>query len=180
MSESDPVSPVPRRLLVRTSAHVAVSTVVLLAVYYALPLQRAAGIGVLGWLAVGMVGFAAIAAVQLRAILHATHPVLRAITGFGVAIPLFVLVFAATYLSLSTDNPSAFSEPLSHTDALYFTVTVFSTVGFGDITPSSERARIATTLQMVGGLVVLGVLARVVIAAVQIARQRQVQSRGDR
>ena len=179
MAQPDPLAPAPRRLLLRACAQVALSAVVLIAIYYALPLQPSAGAGVLTWLAVGVVGFAVVAALQARAVVRAQYPVLRAITGFGVAIPLFVLVFASTYLALVADDPGAFSEGLSHTDALYFTVTVFSTVGFGDITPISQGARIAVTIQMVGGLIVLGGLARVVIAAVQINRQRQLGSRGD-
>jgi len=91
----------------------------------------------------------------------------------GAAVPLFVLVFASTYLLLASGQPQAFTEPLSHTDALYFTMTVFSTVGFGDIAPQSDAARLAVTVQMVGNLVVLGGLARVVVGAVRMGRQRQ-------
>jgi hypothetical protein len=36
---------------------------------------------------------------------------------------------------------------LTRTDALYFTVTVFSTVGFGDITAKTETARLVVTGQ---------------------------------
>ena len=176
MAQPDPLAPAPRRLLLLACLQVVLTTIVLTAIYYGLPLQPSAGAGIIAWLAVGVVGFAAVAAFQVRAVLHAQHPVLRAITGFGVAIPLFVLVFASTYLALVTEDPRAFSEGLSHTDALYFTVTVFATVGFGDITPISQGARIAVTIQMIGGLIVLGGLARVVVAAVQINRQRQLGS----
>lgn len=149
-----------------------VSTSALLTLYYLLPLDGADEVAVAGWLAAGLTAFAVVAALQIRGIFRATYPALRAITGFGVALPLFVLVFASTYLTLDAADPSAFSERLSHTDALYFTVTIFSTVGFGDITPSSESARVVVTVQMVGGLVVLGLLARVVVGAVQVSRQR--------
>ena len=60
----------------------------------------------------------------------------------GAIIPLFLVVFATIYLSLSHTSASNFSEGLDHTRALYFTVTVFSTVGFGDITedgPGSDH-----------------------------------------
>ena len=48
--------------------------------------------------------------------------------------------------ALSAGN---FSQPLNHTDALYFTVTVFATVGFGDITATTEAARLVVTGQMI-------------------------------
>src|SRR4030095_7505227 len=50
-----------------------------------------------------------------------------------------------------------FTEPLNRTDALYFTITVFSTVGFGDIAPLATAARVTTMVQMLGDLVVVGV-----------------------
>ena len=46
-----------------------------------------------------------------------------------------------------TISAGNFSEPLTRTDALYFTVTVFSTVGFGDITAKTEAARLVVTGQ---------------------------------
>jgi len=39
----------------------------------------------------------------------------------------------------------AFSEPRTRTNALYFTVTVSSTVGFGDVTARTEAARRVVT-----------------------------------
>jgi len=45
-------------------------------------------------------------------------------------------------LALAVAN---FGGHLSHTDGLYFTVTVFSTVGFGDITAKTETARLVVT-----------------------------------
>jgi voltage-gated potassium channel len=37
---------------------------------------------------------------------------------------------------------------MTHTDALYFTVTVFATVGFGDITARTDTARLLVTVQI--------------------------------
>jgi len=45
---------------------------------------------------------------------------------------------------------------LTRSDSLYFTVTVFSTVGFGDITPKTELARLLVTGQMVVDVIILG------------------------
>ena len=52
-------------------------------------------------------------------------------------------------------SAASFTEPLTRTDALYFTVTVFSTVGFGDISPKSEAARVVLIVQMLADLVLL-------------------------
>ena len=46
---------------------------------------------------------------------------------------MLLLVFASVYVQIETSQPNSFSETLSRTDALYFTVTVFATVGFGDM-----------------------------------------------
>jgi hypothetical protein len=61
---------------------------------------------------------------------------------------------------------------MTKTTALYFTVTVFATVGFGDIAPMTEAARVVTMVQMLGDLVVLGLVVRVILGAVQVGRQR--------
>ena len=54
---------------------------------------------------------------------------------------MFLVAFSAIYLSMSHEAASTFTEPLDHARALYFTVTIFSTVGFGDITPKTDAAR---------------------------------------
>jgi voltage-gated potassium channel len=75
--------------------------------------------------------------------------------------------------SMSADS---FSEPLTRTDALYFTITVFSTVGFGDITAKTEPARLVVTAQMIADLVILGLAVKVIVGA---ARRRRDQQSGD-
>ena len=64
-------------------------------------------------------------------------------------------------------------ESMNHTNALYFTVTVFATVGFGDITAQTETAPLLVTGQMITDLIILGLGARVILGAVQRGRQRQ-------
>ena len=53
---------------------------------------------------------------------------------------------------------------------MYFSTTVFTTVGFGDITAKSEVARLVVTVQMWLDLVFLGLVLRVVTQAVQHSR----------
>lgn len=55
-------------------------------------------------------------------------------------------------------------QALTRTDSLYFTVTVFATVGFGDISPASQAARLAVTAQMILNLIVVGLGVRLLPA----------------
>ena len=86
---------------------------------------------------------------QLHRVKNADFPGLRAVQALDGAIPLFLVAFAAAYLSLSHADATHFSEPLAHTPALYLTVTIFSIVGFGDITPEGDLAKIIVSIQMI-------------------------------
>jgi voltage-gated potassium channel len=58
---------------------------------------------------------------------------------------------------MAQDDPGkSTAETLTRTDSVYFTVTIFATVGFGDISASSEAARVLVTFQMILDLIVLG------------------------
>ena len=59
-------------------------------------------------------------------------PGARAIRALATITPSFLILFAAIYYVLSNDNSANFSDAsLTRSDTLYFTVTTFSTVGFG-------------------------------------------------
>jgi hypothetical protein len=88
------------------------------------------------------------------------------------------LVFASTYFVMQRASTAAFTQPLTRTDALYFTVTVFSTVGFGDISAKSEAARVLLIVQMLGDLALLGARARVLLGAVHRGQQRSQDTEG--
>lgn len=153
-------------------------TVLLLIVYYALPAGDLSSSAALVRLAVGCVVFLIIIAWLIYRILRADLPGLRAVEGIAVAVPLFLYLFASIYLSLSHASASAFTEPLNHTDALYLTITVFATVGFGDITPKTEGARIIVSLQMLLDLVLIGALVRLVVGAAKVGIARGRKSPG--
>ena len=109
-----------------------------------------------------------------RQILKSAHPGVRAVEALATTAPLFLLLFAATYYVLAKSDAGNFSvHTLTRTDSLYFTVTVFSTVGFGDISATSQTARLVVTTQMILDLIVLGLGIRMITGAVQIARQHQ-------
>ena len=167
-----------RRVLV-TFLRAFASTAALVAIYYVLPLDRTSASWAIVMLGVGLVGLVVLVAFQVRSIVKATYPALRAVGALATSAPLFLLLFAATYFLMGTISESNFSEPLTRTDALYFTVTVFATVGFGDITATTEGARALVTGQMVAGIVIVGIGARIIVDAVKHGRHQQPAQEGD-
>jgi voltage-gated potassium channel len=163
----------PRRRVLRSLLRATLTSTVLVVLYYRLPLTGALQASTVALLLAGLAVFTGVITWQVRAILRSDYPGLRAIEALAAAIPLFLLVFAAAYVTLADAQPSAFSEPLSRTDALYFTITVFSTVGFGDITPVATPARVIAMVQMLGDLVVVGLVLRVMLGAVKEGRERR-------
>jgi len=145
----------------------------LVAVYYLLPLDTVSSAAAITILAIGLVIFAALVTFQVRWILRSRFPGLRAVEALGTSLPLFLLLFAAAYVVIARLSASNFSEPLTRTDALYFTVTVFSTVGFGDITARTQAARLVVTGQMIADIVVFGLAAKAIVGAVRQRRQRR-------
>jgi voltage-gated potassium channel len=155
--------------LLRAAATVAL----LLCGYFLAPLDRPLDAGTLVKFLLGLVLVGAIVAWQARRILTSHVPRLQAIQAIAVILPLLLLVFAAIYVAIETNRPGSFTEPLSRTDSLYFTVTVFSTVGFGDIAPKSELARVLTMTQMLTGLIAVGLVARILFGAMETAVARR-------
>jgi hypothetical protein len=150
-----------------------VTSAVLLVLYYLAPLDRPLD-GFTGLLFLAaLLCFGAVIAFQLRGILRAQHPRLQAIRALAVGLPMLWVVFASTYWIVASQQSGAFTEPLDRTDGLYFTITVFATVGFGDIAPVSELARVLVTVQMLVGLITVGLLAKLVLGAVQVAVARR-------
>lgn len=159
----------------RAAASVARTTVtvtLLLTVYYAAPLDRPADARILLWLAVGLVALAVAITWQARAIAVSDMPRLRAVEVAAVALPALLVLYASVYAVMSHDDPAGFSEGLGRTDALYFTMTVFTTVGFGDIAPVAEGARIITMTQMLVGILTVGLAGKLLLGAVEHAVRR--------
>ena len=148
------------------------ATAVVVVAYFALPLDAVADLPAAVSLPVALVAFGALMVFQVRAIMDSTLPGLRAVEALAVSLPLFLVIFSATYYVMGVADPGWFSESLSKLDALYFTVTVFATVGFGDIAATAPPARVAVTLQMLADLIVLGIGVRVLTGAVREARAR--------
>ena len=164
-------TPGPRPLFVAI-ARTLLTPVCLVILYLLLPFDREFTPGTVAALGGGVFAMALLVAWQVRSILLSPHPALQAVEAVALSLPLFLLLFAATYTLLSDSHPAAFTEPLSRFDSLYFVVTVFTTVGFGDITAVSRLALVLVTVQMVGDLVLIGLVLRVFLTAVDRGRRR--------
>ncbi|WP_081866233.1 potassium channel family protein [Blastococcus sp. URHD0036] len=162
----------PRRVLLRGAGRTLLSTAAVLVVYAAVPVADFTVRTIVG-LALGIGVVAVLVVWQVRAILRARTPALRAVEALALSLPLFLVVFAQVYVVLSASEPAAFTEPMTRVDALYFVVTVFASVGFGDIAPVSQLARVLTTVQMILDLLVIGLVLRIVVAAVGRRRAEQ-------
>jgi len=176
------IGEVERRELISAGVRAALSTGVLLAAYCLLPISKHGGherptlveVGTLLRLGVATAIFVAVLILEIRAIAKAKHPMLRAGVAMAVVIPLFLLFFAWMYLVMSSSNPLAFHGTMGRTTALYFTVTIFSTVGFGDITPHTDLARIVTMIQMLADLAVIAIVIRLMLGvATRSTAERQ-------
>lgn len=144
--------------------------VVLVALYYLLPLDRPSASSLAVALAIGLVVLVATMFWEVRAIVRARFPGIRATQALATTVPLFLLVFAATYFMIAVHDPATFSEPLTRSDALYFTITTFATVGFGDIAPRSGPVRLLVAVQVLLDLVILGLGIQVIVGAVKKSR----------
>jgi hypothetical protein len=147
-------------------------SVVIVAGYFLLPL-RFDGAWPLAALLAGLAVVAALLAWQIVEISRSPYPRIRLIGAVATSMPLFLAVFATTYFLMAGADRAAFSEPLSRLDSAYYTVTVFATVGFGDVAPVSNPARVVTTVQMLGDLVLLGLVAQALLGAVHLNLDRR-------
>ena len=152
----------------RSVLRMAATAVLLLLIYAFIPLATGSGAAAVVALFVGLIVFLGLIVRQIRMIMEAEHPKLRAVEAGALIVPVLVLVFAYTYVSISDARPDAFSEPITRIDGVYFAMTVLSTVGFGDIVAKTEPTRALVTFQIVCGLIAAVGLARLLFGAADL------------
>ena len=157
----------------RRSAAQCLFTVVLLFTAYAvLPLR-----GDHWWLGAAVGAIVIIALVpmtmrRLRAVLTSDRPTLEAIDAVIRLLAMLIVGFAAVYYAMDR-NAGQFSGLETRVDAIYFTVTTLSTVGFGDITATGQGSRVVVTVQIVLNVAFLGVVVRAFAGAVSRRNQQR-------
>jgi hypothetical protein len=185
MSAPVPAMPVSGRDAWRLAAlvllRVLVSMAMLFAAYFLIPTRRSGTGSDVPWLILELFVFGVVVAIQVPAIVNAKYPVVRAVETMAILITVYLLIFSRVYLANSLYNASSFSTPLDNVTALYFTVTVFATVGFGDIVAATNSMRLLVTLQMMLNLVLLGLVIRLVTSAARrgVARRGAASDLGE-
>lgn len=108
---------------------------------------------------------------RVRKVLGSERPVVEAFEALVQLLAMLVTGFGAVLYALNRDGDQMAGLD-TRLDAIYFTVTTLSTVGFGDIHASSQAARAIVTIQILFNLLFVGVAVRVFITA---ARRRTVE-----
>lgn len=93
---------------------------------------------------------------RARAVLRSSQPFQEAVAAVAVVSTLVVVgTAAAVYVAMAAET-GEFEGLVSKIDAIYFTMAIVSTVGFGDVRPVGQAARLVTTLHIVFTIVVAG------------------------
>ena len=149
-----------RRAAVRSGATI----VAIFVIYFTVP------IGNNRWWPPAVVGGAIVIATmplairRLRAVIASPFPLLAAAEALALLLAMIVIGFSSVYLALDADE-GQFSGLGTRIDALYFTVTTLSTVGYGDISATGQVARVVVTLQIMFNLAFVGIAVRAFGAA---------------
>ncbi len=162
-----------RHLLLRMLGRIVVTTTALLAVYFLVPDSFANDAVRVVWFFVCLLGVLAAIGWQVNTITKADYPRLRAVEVVLTAIPLIVVMFGLSYVAIVQSNAASFNQPLDRLSTLYFTVTVLSTVGFGDIVPKTDPARLVVMIQMIVDLILIGFLIRMIFTATEVGIQHR-------
>ncbi len=142
-------------------ARTVIPAAIILAVYALLPVADVVGqVGAGLVIVMALLVYTYLVIRQMRRLATSKTPLMLVGQSLVLAVVLFVAIFALGYAALSANNPSYFNEPLTKASALYFSMTVTSTVGFGDIVAVNDTSRSLVTFQMFMALVVLAAAVR--------------------
>ena len=162
-----------RRLLAGAVLRAALTTTILVTAYVVMPFTLISQARYLTAFLIGAAVVLAVLAAEFSRTMRSPYPRLRAVEALLTAGPLFIVLFATSHYVIGQLDPTGYTEPMTRLDALYFTVTTFATVGYGDISPASQIARLVALVQMVCGLVLVGVIAKLLFGIAQESDQRR-------
>jgi voltage-gated potassium channel len=159
--------------MIRAVTRIGVAWVALTALFFVIPFNGLRHGDAVVRLAVSLAVFALTAVWELRQTERAELPEFRALTALGVLTPLFIVLYSGVYVVVSNAKPTSFSDKLDHYKALYFMITTLSTVGYGDITPETNTARMLVSAQMLLDLILIGSIVRILAGAAKRGLDRE-------
>lgn len=151
---------------------------VMVTAYFLLPLDH---LGprrpVLSWI-LFVLALALIALLLLRQVVHVllNRPGVRPGLAISLLMCLCILVFATAYQALA-QHPGELVGLTTRLDALYFTAVTLATIGYGDITPHGQAARLVTILQVLYTFVFLTAAATALTSHLRSALRRRESTR---
>jgi voltage-gated potassium channel len=82
-------------------------------------------------------------------------------------LPLAAVLFALGFYILAEHSPGQFDGLTTRTDALYFTLSTLTTVGFGDITAHGQLARVLVMFQLVFNAIFVGAAVSTIVGTIR-------------
>ncbi|MFD5436736.1 ion channel [Kitasatospora sp. NPDC127067] len=152
-----------------------IASTLLMVGYFTLPLEW---LGerrpVLSWLvfAGALVGLTWLMLAKIVGVMRGTAK--RPVVWLAFLIFLAMTIFAGTYYVMGA-HKSEFAGLETRLDALYFTVVTMATVGYGDITPAGQTARLVVVLQIGYNFVFLAAAAGTASRAVRGNVERRIR-----
>lgn len=161
---------IPTRAVLTTALRPVLVLAAILVLYAVVPLDGdVAVVAVAVTAVVALLVFGGVFVHQIRRIRRSETPTLTAVEALVLVYGTFLIQFAVLYVTLSSSEAGSFSEELNRVGGLYLSITVLSTVGFGDITANSDLARILVSVQMIADLVLIGTAVRILSTTAQRA-----------
>jgi Ion channel len=149
------------RKMVKILIQIGGLAILALVVYFLIPLDRQYAEIAAGALVIGATfALVPLAVHRARRVLTSDQPVLVAAQSLAITLMLLIVSFSSVYFVLGSTHEGQINGIRTKIDALYFTITILSTVGFGDVTATGQAARALVTTQMVVDLVFLAVAIR--------------------
>ncbi len=139
--------------------------------YFVVPLsEQNAPLGALVGSLVAVAGLGLVAYVAVDEIRRAEKRLLP--VHLLLMIELAVVLFSGIYYALAVQSPAEFNGLETRLDALYFSMTTVSTVGFGDISAAGQVARTLVTLQLAFNIGFVAAIVGLLREKLQVTKNR--------
>lgn len=140
----------------RRWAHLGLILAGVVLVYFVAPVSRELERGTLIRILLAILVLALLVAGVVRQLRLHLDDQDRRVDGLIVSIVVVMTVFSFSYFTLQQRDPSQFAQMETRLDALYFTATTASSVGYGDVHAVGQVARAMVLVQIVFNVVFIG------------------------